>query len=1296
MMHARPCRRLAAVCLAVAVAVPVAGATPALANEALWRGEFATAADQLADARDPVTLRQLLLAQLALGRDLAAAATLQRYRGVMAGDPVDAAIIDLAAHTISLQSREHHRDLARTYAALAGARDLDAVDRRRYLDQQQRFELLAGNTSAVRKLAQELNRISDWGVLGPFDNTSGSGHGKEFLKFVAFNPRTTYEGKFGQPIAWFRPRLLPLDGSIAPHRHFYQDINTTSYVRTSVKVPATGQYLLSVGFAGDLEVRINGEVIIDADQETAGRERLHWLVTLAAGWNQLAFKISQREQGDVLAVGLGNADGTTIRGLEVAADKNLMAQNTPAAATPQRSPRDERLAARAAAQPDDPELALWDLQRARRELPPHDLLEYCDALAARFADVPLLRLQVALARHQAGSIARFEQAMADLAESAPELAIPHLYLATEDLRKQHRARALTRTQTVLSRAPDCLAAHRLKFDIYYHDQHWQDLRNGAWSAQQQFPNEAAPYYALMAWAEQVGDLKLLARHREEASKRVSPDARSVQLLFAHWQKEDFGRVRTYTKQLTDLMPDNIEAWRIHVRALLADNRAREAAVEIPRLMDSFPDDVTLIAMQAATVEMGVAFDRAAFMRGRTELFEALRRNEHLRNDEAVNRETKKIVAEYRSQVTAAAAEILTTALPADPANFTLRDRIRTMQGLKPYREVFPGITPAEITAKRVDASLYPGDSAIVIYAHRRHFFFDGQASLHDQTLAVQIRDQSGVEAWERYAPAAAARRDLTFLEYEILKPDGGREKAEVYDGQVLFKGLAVGDVVHLRYQLPAIVTGKLIGNIWDQHLFAFNALPCRESVFELVTPPGLDVTVKTWNDQPDPERRQAMPVRQKIDGGFDLWRWRYHDLPPVREEPGAADPRHYLPWVDVSTVADWSQIADWYHDLASGQAQPDTEIRLKAAEICEGALDDDDKVARIFRFVANSVTYKSLPFYQSNLIPRRAGEVLRDGFGDCKDMSCLMIALGRAAGVEDLRFALCTPNAPASPGFLPSPRFHHAVVARVRSTQRRDWYDPTLRHAEPGQVPRYLGGVPALVVDRLAGDLVVIDPSPATLYPSRIATRVELDGRGNASVDRQTAVQQVDRLAALRQQLAEVGDEELQTRLNRSLAVVYPGVKIRAGTATGLVPGDGEVVLSSRFDVPELASLGDGFLSINLPWQTELHEWAGLVVADERRRSPIDLRSLNLCEQEELHLVLPAGHRLAVLPENRAYEAHGCVYTTTFERTPGGLRAVRTLTLSGDLVTPERYDAFKTFLDSVRRDLQRSLHLRLG
>jgi len=1264
--------------------------------DALWSNDFTTAIEAFNKTDDAASRRGLLLAQLALDRDPEAVETLGRYLDALTGAPTDAYALDYTVRHLNLNGTTLAKMLTEGYQSLAESESLAPIDRRRYLDMQQQMALFAGDRGTVRNLAEDLNRISDWGVLGPFDNTSGSGHGKEFVRLVAFNPRETFDGKFGQPIHWFQPVLLPLDGSISPSHHFYQNDNTTSYVRTAVKIPETGQYLLSLGFEGDVEIKINGEVLHDAHQEIAGRERLHWQITLPSGWNRLSFKVSQREDGDLLAVGLSHVDGSTIKNLETAVEKNGMGVGTPLDPILLTSPLDEELHQLATATPDDPELALWDLMRARRNLSPDQLLTFCDELVDRFPEVGLIRLEVAIARRQAGSISRFDQEMTELAELAPQLAIPHIYQGYEDLKKQYHSRALERAKKVLERAPNSPSAYKLKLSAYRQELQWQDLKTAAEKAQRRFPEDAFPYLALMDWAEEMGDRKALADYREEAFKRTSPDQRSISRLLSNWNKEDYGEVRKYAEKLGELMPDNVSIWQTYVRALLAEGKPEKAAKEIPLLMKSFPQDVDLVAMQANTVLMGVGFDWDDFIARNPDLLDAARRNRYLRNDGELEKLRQQAFAAENQGRKAAAAGILMTALPADPGNFRLRDQIRNYQGKRSYREFFPDADTEVLRAKKVDPADYSGAEAIVIHALRRHFVFDGQASLHDQTLVVQIVDQDGVKEWERFAPFAGSSLNLTFLEYEVLKADGGRETGQMFRQQVMFKGLAPGDIIYLRYQIPAIVTGKLSGNIWDQHLFAFSSMPCIESIYELVTPVGMEFAHKTWNGEDYLDQGQVQPQQRKVGRDFQCMVWRYLNLPPTGDEPQAADSRLYLPWVDVSTMTEWPLIADWYFDLANGQAEPDAEITRKAESLVAGVETTDEKVDIIYRYVANEVTYESIPFYQSALIPRKASTIMRDGFGDCKDMSCLMIALCRAAGIEGMDFTLCTPNAPASPGFMPSPRFNHAIVCRTQGLNRHTWYDPTLRYSEPGQVPSYLAGVPALVADRFDGDLVVVEPETPGAYPTQTRTRIELDQAGNGRIHQTTTIRQVDRVARTRRTLIGLDGPNLERRLARSLAVEYPGVEVQAQTNAGLDPGNEMVEMDSQFKIPEMGLLESGFLAIDLPWRTELRDWSGVVVADAVRRSPVDLRSLNLCEEESLDLVLPSGYKLAAIPEGKSLQVGHCRYETQYERTPEGLRVTRVLMLSGDLVVQEQYPEFKSFLDSVRRDMQRSLHLRLS
>ncbi|MBD3221820.1 DUF3857 domain-containing protein [bacterium] len=1300
MLRRRPCARAAVVCLALtAVLCPLStlASTTSAGWDALWENRLVEAADLFAAADDPEAtdaLQGRLLAELALGRSLAAARTLLGYLDDLPRDPADVEIVRHALWNLDLEDRELIGDLARALAPLGRDDDLDTIDRRQALALQQSLFLAAGEVGEVEKLTRELNRVTDWGVIGPFDNTSGSGHGQTFVRRAAFDPLERFDGKFGQPVKWFRPDLMPPSGIVAPSHYFYQDEYTTSYVRTAVNIPEAGRYLLSLSFSGDVQVTLNDEVLADASTEISGHERLHWHVDLPRGWNRLAVKVSQREEGDAVGLALSHLDGSAIDDLEIAAGKNGMSVMREVTAEPVTGARHQAVVAAAEAHPDDPRLALWRLTLARRTMTPDELLEHCDGLDARFTDHAVLALAVADARQQAGQRSRHEQRMSRLAELAPELARPQIYLGFEDLKRRYASRALERARDVLDRAPDSAVAHRLKLQAYQQDRRWHDLKNAAEKAARRLPRESFPYFALAEWATEMGDRSAASDHREQAVERMGPSAANVRRLAESFDKEDFADARDMAERLTRLAPDSKQAWTLYVRALMADGEARKAAEELDVLLDSFPLNAVFIHLRALTILRGIDFDGEAFWRENPELIDALRRNRHLRNDKEVEREWAKAWRDIATARERAAAEILATALLVAPGDLDLRDQVRSWRGQKPYREFFDDLEADEIDELRVEPDAYAGHSTVRLHHVNRRFVFDGQASLLDETTVVQVLDQDGVEDWEVVDLGTYDRSRLTFVDYEVIKPDGAIEKGELFWGKIMFKGLAPGDIVHLRYQYPTIVTGKLAGNIWDQQLFAAPHSPTVEAVYELVLPRDMSIELRTWNDPESVAGRADQPVTVDIGENLNVRRWRYRDLPAYARDPGAADPRYYLPWVDVSTLDDWSVVARWFHDLASGQAEPDVEIRRRAAELCDGLTTDDEKIAAIYRFVANEITYESIPLYQSAYIPRRASTVLRDGFGDCKDKSCLMIAMARAEGIEDLDFALVTPNAPARPGYMPSPRFNHAIVARRSGLQDYRWFDPTLRMSEPGQVPRYLVGVPALVASRFGGELVIIDPADGPRRPTTTRTRLAIDGEGHAEVTRAIDVSQVDRVVGLRRALSGLGPDDLCSRLVRELATDFPGVRVDDREVAGLAPGADTVRVHERFTIPELVQWQPGFLSVTVPWRTQLREWSGVIVADQSRRSPINLRLLNVDETETIDLVLPPGKRLAAVPEGRSLESGHCRFETSYERTDGGLRIERRLVLDGSVVPLEKYDEFKAFLDQVRRDMNRPLNLR--
>ena len=84
----------------------------------------------------------------------------------------------------------------------------------------------------------EINAISDWMLIGPFENLSASGYDKVYPPETEFNAAATYEGKGGVPTAWF-PIASPVPFSLGRfHQTFCGNSQSIFYANTFVYSPA--------------------------------------------------------------------------------------------------------------------------------------------------------------------------------------------------------------------------------------------------------------------------------------------------------------------------------------------------------------------------------------------------------------------------------------------------------------------------------------------------------------------------------------------------------------------------------------------------------------------------------------------------------------------------------------------------------------------------------------------------------------------------------------------------------------------------------------------------------------------------------------------------------------------------------------------------------------------------------------------------------------------------------------------------------------------------------------------------
>ncbi len=1272
------CAVLIAVCAAGAVAEE-SGNPLSSGWEALWTNEFTEAerffrAAISAGGDEGSARRGLILALLARGKDDPFHDELTTYARKVPVSPYDFFVPEVARLYSELNSREYHETLFDYSRNLGRGKNLAPVDRRVYKALASDYALLAGEGRTAKKLGEELNRIDRWYLLGPFDNTSGSGHGKDHAD-TKFPTRAPYTGKFGQSITWFTPRLVSLSRAISPSEYFHQSRNTTAYLRTVAEIKKAGTYLISVGYSGDMEFRINEVLVGEGSRHAGGDEVLQWHVDLPSGKNLFAFKLSKRDDMDYVTCAISEIDGSRVKGISFDSSAKLVEvprhdlNPRPVEASFLRD-----IDARMASSPDDAEAEFWNLHRMRMYARPDSTTALCERVAERHPGSALMLLAVAATYGAADEEDEFEQFMSLAAELEPELAPATLHLARKDFDKKRYEIARSAAEVVLLRAPSCREALELRLECLLEEQKLEELRDAAEKMTKELRDEPLGYYYLARYASARGLAAEEKRQNKKMVKRMPVlSARAVR-YFESAEEEDHAEVEKELKRFLDLAPDTEYLWVSYVGSLLAQDKLEKAWETVNECLKSFPQSIALIYYLSLFLENGYDFDDSAiytlFPDGeRTLTDEELEmmwpdgdsptRVITLQNQDGVERW-------FRAYSNSRAADALEEALAIDPGSFEIRDKIRSLRGRPSYRTFMPDPTVDAVEKMRVDPAKYEGDDALVLMERKRRLVYDAHASVLDYIIAVQILNEEGIRRWENFNVSVNPHAsDLVFIERKTIKPDGMEYEAETMGSRVIFSNVEVDDLLFLHYQSTAFVSGALSGNFWDYHHFSFRD-PCLESSYTLIAPAGTAAQTRLHNREGYSEA--IVYTAQTLEDGYESQEWLLRNPPRTGRELGSPPARSYLPWLDVSSIESWSKVAEWYEDVSRGQAEVTRSVRKKSAELTEGAATDEEKIGNVFRFVSGDITYQFIPFYQSAHVPREADEVLRDRFGDCKDKCILMIALLDAAGIGGCYPALVTPNTDASEAFLPSPRFEHVLVCRELPDGGERWYDPTVRFPDPGQIPGPLSGALALVAKHGESDLSLIPEADACEHPRIVETAVVLTRDGDATVERQMSYTRIDATSSRRSHLQSTSQEDLEDEVLAGLASKYPGAELLSLEVSGEEDAAEPLVYDFSFEIPGLFASTGNILSGTVPSGGELQDAFGGIVAKKERESPVDLRGLERCDVVRAILTYPEGLVPIAVPESCEYRFGDCAYRATYETGPNSLTVERELVISGGLV----------------------------
>jgi len=263
--------------------------------------------------------------------------------------------------------------------------------------------------------------------------------------------------------------------------------------------------------------------------------------------------------------------------------------------------------------------------------------------------------------------------------------------------------------------------------------------------------------------------------------------------------------------------------------------------------------------------------------------------------------------------------------------------------------------------------------------------------------------------------------------------------------------LQPGDL--LEYDVATIIRHPVAPfQFWVVHNFNPNDAVVEE--LEIDVPKGRSVKMATTFGP------QALPVES---GGMDIYYWKRQNPTPKIELTSIDSAHIAIPDVQLSSFLSWEDVGRWYSDIEKNSRTPTPDVASRAIEITRGLQTDSEKAEALYNFTARDI--KSISLLSLGIggyKPSMAGDVLKRGWGDCKDKAVLLSALLESEGLH-VASVLISPDREFSPS-VPSPWYFDHLIVMLRIANKEIWMDPTSAGLPMGTLDQHLCDKEALVM----------------------------------------------------------------------------------------------------------------------------------------------------------------------------------------------------------------------------------------
>jgi len=419
------------------------------------------------------------------------------------------------------------------------------------------------------------------------------------------------------------------------------------------------------------------------------------------------------------------------------------------------------------------------------------------------------------------------------------------------------------------------------------------------------------------------------------------------------------------------------------------------------------------------------------------------------------------------------------------------------------------------------AARYPNDNAI-IWNHAEHVLFrfdDGNLTAKSNTTEeiLLLKDDAAryyntgtiyhssfhkLDKWQA-ASIVPDGKGYRTIKTTDAKTTRSEDESVFYDDasqtRITFGSLSKYARTRLNYTVEHSDMHFLPGFYFQ------SGVPVYEASFKVTVPRGVKLRYIMRGQHQDLVKMSKEEGRNET-----TYIWTANNVPKNKSYDDGPAAAYYIPHVLIyidsyqsrnqdSATKVFSKVEDlyryYYPFIKKINNKPDEALTKLTADVVKGAASDREKAARIYRWVQQNIKYIAFEDGMGGFIPREAAAICSRRFGDCKDMSSLLVAMCRSAGLDAYFTWIGTRRKPYTYEDVPLPIVDNHMICTVKLGNEYVFMDGTDPVIPFGVPPAALQGKEALVgIDSKNFKVIKVPEMDNTANLITDSTHVRLDG----------------------------------------------------------------------------------------------------------------------------------------------------------------------------------------------------------